>query len=153
MLLCRFPELRSDFSCCSPVWLYYVINNWRIVHTYTLFQVHKLNDMMTMTLNEADYQKHKEVEYHTQTERMNMAALWWPMAQVLCNSDNGDNGDVVHLRLFDTFALVTHHYVCLAQKRQKSVSQFQLHIIVSTMEYSSPRLPPLSVLVTRLESW
>jgi hypothetical protein len=66
--------------------------------------------MMTMTLNEADYQKHKvytyvyiyvsiymyicicnhiyinmntqEVEYHTLTERMNIAALWWPMAQV-----------------------------------------------------------------------
>lgn len=45
-------------------------------------EVHKLNDMMTMTLNEADYQKHKEVEYHTLTERMNIAALWWPMAQV-----------------------------------------------------------------------
>ena len=45
-------------------------------------EVHKLNDMMTMTLNEADYQKHKEVDYHTLTERMNIAALWWPMAQV-----------------------------------------------------------------------
>mmetsp|Transcript_21342 Transcript_21342/g.20644 ORF Transcript_21342/g.20644 Transcript_21342/m.20644 type:complete len:217 (-) Transcript_21342:502-1152(-) len=45
-------------------------------------EVHKLNDMMTMTLNEADYQKHKEIEYHTLTERMNIAALWWPMAQI-----------------------------------------------------------------------
>ena len=45
-------------------------------------EVHKLNDMMTLTLNEADYQKHKEVDYHTLTERMNIAALWWPMAQV-----------------------------------------------------------------------
>jgi hypothetical protein len=45
-------------------------------------EVHKLNDMMSMTLNEADYQKHKEVEYHEQTERMNTAALWWPMAQI-----------------------------------------------------------------------
>lgn len=45
-------------------------------------EVLKLNDMMTMTLNEADYQKHKEVEYHILTERMNIAALWWPMVQV-----------------------------------------------------------------------
>ena len=45
-------------------------------------EVHKLNDMMIMTLNEADYQKHKEVDYHTLTERMNIAALWWPMVQV-----------------------------------------------------------------------
>ena len=46
-------------------------------------QVHKLNDVLTMTLNEADYQKHKEVEYHDETEKMNSAALWWPIVQVL----------------------------------------------------------------------
>lgn len=45
-------------------------------------QVHKLNDMLTLTLNEADYQKHKEVEYHDVTEKMNNAALWWPVLQV-----------------------------------------------------------------------
>lgn len=45
-------------------------------------QVHKLNDMLTLTLNEADYQKHKEVEYHDITEKMNNAALWWPVLQV-----------------------------------------------------------------------
>ena len=45
-------------------------------------QVHKLNDLLTMTLNEADYQKHKEVEYHEETEKMNSAALWWPIVQV-----------------------------------------------------------------------
>lgn len=45
-------------------------------------QVHKLNDVLTMTLNEADYQKHKEVEFHKETEAMNMAALWWPVVQV-----------------------------------------------------------------------
>jgi hypothetical protein len=88
--------------------------------------------MMTMTLNEADYQKHKEVEYHTQTERMNMAALWWPMAQVL-STIVIMHVDVVHLRLFDTFALVTHHKIFLAQKRPTRVSQFHLHIIVFTM--------------------
>ena len=48
-------------------------------------EVHKLNDMLTMTINEADYQKHKEVDYHLQTERMNSAALWWPMVQVSLN--------------------------------------------------------------------
>eukprot|EP01035_Chromulina_nebulosa_P017177 gene17177-22693_t len=35
-----------------------------------------------MTINEADYQKHKEVEYHTQTEAMNKAVLWWPIFQI-----------------------------------------------------------------------
>lgn len=45
-------------------------------------QVHKLNDLLTMTLNEADYQKHQEVEYHEDTEKMNLAALWWPVVQV-----------------------------------------------------------------------
>lgn len=47
-------------------------------------EIHKLNDMMTMTLNEADYQKHKEVEYHEQTEQMDTATLWWPVVQVFC---------------------------------------------------------------------
>lgn len=46
-------------------------------------QVHKLNDMLTLTLNEADYQKHKEVEYHDVTEKMNNAALWWPVLQII----------------------------------------------------------------------
>jgi hypothetical protein len=45
-------------------------------------QVHRLNDMLTLTLNEADYQKHKETEYHETTEEMNNAALWWPVLQV-----------------------------------------------------------------------
>lgn len=45
-------------------------------------EVHKLNDHMTMILNEADYQKHKEIHYHKQTEQMNSAALWWPMVQI-----------------------------------------------------------------------
>jgi len=45
-------------------------------------QVHKLNDMLTLTLNEADYQKHKEVEYHEVTESMNHTALWWPVVQI-----------------------------------------------------------------------
>eukprot|EP00981_Chlorochromonas_danica_P008797 scaffold2312_cov165-Ochromonas_danica.AAC.37 len=44
--------------------------------------VHKLNDVLTLTLNEADYQKHKEVDYHKDTEKMNMGALWWPVVQI-----------------------------------------------------------------------
>lgn len=44
--------------------------------------VRRLNDMLDMTLNEADYQKHKEVDYHAETESMNTAALWWPMLQI-----------------------------------------------------------------------
>jgi len=42
----------------------------------------RLNDMLDMTLNEADYQKHKEVDYHSETESMNVATLWWPMLQI-----------------------------------------------------------------------
>jgi p24 family protein alpha len=45
-------------------------------------EVRKLNDLMAFTLNEADYQKHKEVIYHSQTERMNSDALWWPILQI-----------------------------------------------------------------------
>jgi hypothetical protein len=45
-------------------------------------EVHKLNDLMVMTLNEADYQKHNEVDFHKETEDMDNAALWWPMFQV-----------------------------------------------------------------------
>jgi len=41
-----------------------------------------ISDQMTMILNEADFQKHKEIHYHMQTERMNSAALWWPMVQI-----------------------------------------------------------------------
>jgi len=45
-------------------------------------ETHKINDLLLMTINEADYQKHKEVKYHTQTERMNRTVLWWPMLQI-----------------------------------------------------------------------
>ena len=45
-------------------------------------EVHRLNDQMTMILNEADFQKHKEIQYHLDTEKMNSAALWWPMMQI-----------------------------------------------------------------------
>ena len=45
-------------------------------------EVHKLNDMMSMTLDEADFQKHKEVDFHKETEKMDNAALWWPLLQI-----------------------------------------------------------------------
>ena len=45
-------------------------------------EVHRLNDQMTMILNEADFQKHKEIQFHLETEKMNSAALWWPMVQI-----------------------------------------------------------------------
>lgn len=45
-------------------------------------ETHKINDLLLMTINEADYQKHKEVKYHSQTERMNRTVLWWPMLQI-----------------------------------------------------------------------
>ena len=33
-------------------------------------------------LNEADYQKSKEIAFHQETENMNRGATWWPMMQV-----------------------------------------------------------------------
>ena len=45
-------------------------------------ETHKINDLLTMVINEADYQKHKEVTYHAETERMSTDVLWWPMLQV-----------------------------------------------------------------------
>ena len=44
--------------------------------------IRKLNDMMDLAINEADYQKYKEMEYHDETEAMNAATLWWPVAQI-----------------------------------------------------------------------
>jgi hypothetical protein len=44
--------------------------------------VRKINDMMDLALNEADFQKYKEIEYHDETESNNNAMLWWPIAQI-----------------------------------------------------------------------
>jgi hypothetical protein len=44
--------------------------------------IRKLNDMMDLAINEASYQKYKEMEYHDETEAMNAATLWWPVAQI-----------------------------------------------------------------------
>lgn len=43
---------------------------------------HYLNDILTMTLNEADYQKHKEILYHKMKEKMNFSILFWPIFQI-----------------------------------------------------------------------
>ena len=48
----------------------------------TNIELHRVNDMLSLAINEADYQKHKEVEYHAQTEEMNNAVIWWPMLQI-----------------------------------------------------------------------
>ena len=45
-------------------------------------EVREVNDMLDLALAEADYQKYKEMEYHEETEAMNTAALWWPVAQI-----------------------------------------------------------------------
>mmetsp|Transcript_12194 Transcript_12194/g.19863 ORF Transcript_12194/g.19863 Transcript_12194/m.19863 type:complete len:122 (+) Transcript_12194:323-688(+) len=45
-------------------------------------EVRKINDEMHLILNEADYQKHKEIDYHEQTVAMNQAAMWFPMIQI-----------------------------------------------------------------------
>jgi hypothetical protein len=45
-------------------------------------EVHQLNDQMNLILHETDYQKHKEVAFHEDTERMQSSTLWWPMLQL-----------------------------------------------------------------------
>ena len=45
-------------------------------------QVVKLNDELAQILNEADYMKEKEVKFHRKAERMNLAAIWWPILQL-----------------------------------------------------------------------
>jgi len=46
-------------------------------------EIHKLNDIMSMTLNEADFQKHKEMLFHQETEDMQIETIWWPIFQVM----------------------------------------------------------------------
>lgn len=45
-------------------------------------QVVKLNDELAGILAEADYMKDKEVKFHRKTERVSLAAIWWPMLQL-----------------------------------------------------------------------
>ena len=45
-------------------------------------EVHKLSDQINFALNEAGYQREKEIKYHQETERINSSLIWWPMVQV-----------------------------------------------------------------------
>ena len=45
-------------------------------------EVVKLNDELAEILNEADYMKEKEVRFHRKAERINVAAVWWPVLQI-----------------------------------------------------------------------
>jgi len=45
-------------------------------------EVHILNDQMDFILREADFQKHKEVDFHARTESLNGGSMWWPVMQV-----------------------------------------------------------------------
>jgi hypothetical protein len=45
-------------------------------------EVVKLNDELAEILNEADYMKEKEVRFHRKAERLNVAAVWWPVLQI-----------------------------------------------------------------------
>ena len=53
-------------------------------HTQDRLQVEvvKLNDELAEILNEADYMKEKEVRFHRKAERINVAAVWWPVLQI-----------------------------------------------------------------------
>lgn len=42
-----------------------------------------LNDMIDLTMTEADYQKVRELDHHIDTLAMNSAAIWWPVCQIL----------------------------------------------------------------------
>ena len=41
-----------------------------------------MNDELAEILNEADYMKEKEVRFHRKAERINVAAVWWPVLQI-----------------------------------------------------------------------
>lgn len=45
-------------------------------------EVTKLKDELAEILSEADYMKEKEVKFHTKAERINLAAIWWPIIQL-----------------------------------------------------------------------
>ena len=45
-------------------------------------EVVKLNDELAEILNEADYMKEREVKFHKKAERVNLAAIWWPILQI-----------------------------------------------------------------------
>ena len=42
-----------------------------------------LNDMIDLTMTEADYQKVRELDHHINTLAMNSTAIWWPVFQIL----------------------------------------------------------------------
>mmetsp|Transcript_22265 Transcript_22265/g.29115 ORF Transcript_22265/g.29115 Transcript_22265/m.29115 type:complete len:203 (-) Transcript_22265:185-793(-) len=48
------------------------------------FQVHiaQMTDDLTQILNEADYMKEHEMTFHGQSEKMNAAAMYWPIVQM-----------------------------------------------------------------------
>jgi len=45
-------------------------------------EIVKLNDELAEILSEADFMKDKEVKFHHKAERINVAAIWWPMIQL-----------------------------------------------------------------------
>ncbi|KAG5178903.1 emp24/gp25L/p24 family/GOLD-domain-containing protein [Tribonema minus] len=45
-------------------------------------QLERLSDRVIAILNEADYMKEKEVDFHKTSVQMNYTALWWPMVQM-----------------------------------------------------------------------
>mmetsp|Transcript_26143 Transcript_26143/g.58580 ORF Transcript_26143/g.58580 Transcript_26143/m.58580 type:complete len:214 (-) Transcript_26143:180-821(-) len=45
-------------------------------------EVVRLTDQLAQLLDEADYMKEREVEFHEMTETMNTNAQWWPILQI-----------------------------------------------------------------------
>jgi len=45
-------------------------------------EVVKLTDQLAQILDEADYMKEREVEFHEMTESMHRNAQWWPILQI-----------------------------------------------------------------------
>ena len=48
----------------------------------SLWQVVRLTDQLAQILDEADYMKEREVEFHEMTESMDRNAQWWPILQI-----------------------------------------------------------------------
>jgi hypothetical protein len=45
-------------------------------------EVVRLTDQLAQILDEADYMKEREVDFHAATEQMDRAAKWWPILQI-----------------------------------------------------------------------
>ena len=74
----KMASARRDATATPATWPHGV----RATQDRLQVEVVKLNDELAEILNEADYMKEKEVRFHRKAERINVAAVWWPVLQI-----------------------------------------------------------------------